>query len=113
MLLRGGESGHASFVSYGKGRDVGALQVLTFETKIAAGTAIASTSRDAARFLASIDFPRMLSAVHTGVGYYVSEVLIVMVRRLFGVRLPPARALQLAHPLHLRVPYPTSACDRL
>jgi hypothetical protein len=77
-ILRGGESGHVEFLQMGKGRDVGLLQIFTFESKISGGTAISMTSRDAFRMAEGMDFARLLSFFHTGAGFYVSQVLVVV-----------------------------------
>jgi hypothetical protein len=47
--LRGGESEHCEFLTVGKGRDVGMLQIEVFESKISGGTAISMTTRDSFR----------------------------------------------------------------
>ncbi len=77
VALRGGESGHVAFLSVGKGRDVGMIQIQTFESKISGGTAISGTTRDAARVLAGMDLARQFSAYHTGLGFYISNVLSI------------------------------------
>jgi hypothetical protein len=77
VALRGGESGHISFLSVGKGRDVGMLQIEVFESKISGGTAISGTTRDAWRALAGMDLARSFSAYHTGLGFYISNVLAI------------------------------------
>jgi hypothetical protein len=71
VALRGGESGHINFLPLGKGRDVGILQIFTFEAKISGGTAISATTRDSFRAFAAADLPRLLSFFHTGVGFYI------------------------------------------
>lgn len=78
VMLRGGESGHVEFLQVGKGRDVGMLQIEVFESKISGGTAISMTSRDSFRITAGMDFPRLLSFYHSGGGFYISNVLIVV-----------------------------------
>ena len=77
-LARGGESGHALYLQTGKGRDVGILQVAVFEAKISAGTALSFTSRDSLRMYDLVDGPRLASLWHSGAGYYVSCVLVVL-----------------------------------
>jgi callose synthase len=71
VALRGGESGHVNFLPVGKGRDVGILQIATFEAKISGGTAISGTTRDTFRAFASADIARLLSFFHTGLGFYI------------------------------------------
>lgn len=78
VMLRGGESIHSEFLTVGKGRDVGFLQIGGFESKISGGTAISMTSRDHFRLCDGFDFPRLLSFYHTGGGFYVSNVLIIV-----------------------------------
>jgi hypothetical protein len=75
--LRGGESGHVNFLPVGKGRDVGMLQIYTFEAKISGGTAISATTRDTFRAFSSADAARLLSFFFTGVGFYIVNVFIV------------------------------------
>lgn len=70
--LRGGESEHIEFMTVGKGRDVGMLQIEVFESKISAGTAISMTARDSFRVFESMDLSRLLSYWHTCGGFYVS-----------------------------------------
>jgi callose synthase len=77
VALRGGESGHIEFMQVGKGRDVGTLQIETFEAKISAGTAISLTTRDAFRVAAAMDGARSLSFWHSAGGFYISQVLVV------------------------------------
>jgi callose synthase len=76
-LSRGGESSHIEFMQVGKGRDVGMIQIETFESKISGGTAISMTTRDSFRFFEGLDFSRLLSFWHTCGGFYISNVLIV------------------------------------
>lgn len=71
--LRGGESEHIEFMTVGKGRDVGMLQIEVFESKISAGTAISMTARDSFRVFESMDLSRLLSYWHTCGGFYVSQ----------------------------------------
>lgn len=78
VMLRGGESIHSEFLTVGKGRDVGFLQIGGFESKISSGTAMSMTSRDHFRLCDGMDFPRLLSFYHSGGGFYVSNVLIIV-----------------------------------
>jgi len=77
-VLRGGRSGHCEYLQVGKGRDVGLIQIEIFESKISGGTAISVTSRDTFRVADFSDFAKLLSFWHTGPGFYVSNVLIVL-----------------------------------
>ena len=95
--LRGGESGHVNFLPLGKGRDVGILQICTFEAKISAGTAISGTTRDSFRAFAAADIARLLSFFHTGIGFYVVNGTLGSAPQLNGAR-APRRALDTPPP---------------
>lgn len=75
--LRGGDSEHVNFYSAAKGRDVGILQIMLFEGKISAGTAISMTTRDSFRVFEGMNLPRLLSFYHTCGGFYFSNLFIV------------------------------------
>ena len=77
-MLRGGESAHVEFIQFGKGRDVGIVQIEIFESKISGGTAISATTRDSFRVCEGMDLARLLSFYHTGAGFYVSNVLVIL-----------------------------------
>lgn len=62
----------------GKGRDLGMLQTSQFEGKIAGGSAISLTTRDAARVTNNIEFFRMISLIHTWAGYYITNAIITL-----------------------------------
>ena len=56
---------------------MGVLQIQVFEGKISSGTAIASTTRDAALAAESFDFARLCSHFHSAAGFYLIQACIV------------------------------------
>jgi callose synthase len=75
---RGSESEHIEFLQLAKGKDTGFLQVALFEAKISGGSAIAFTSRDALRATEGMDFFRLMSYFHTGAGFFMNNVVVIM-----------------------------------
>jgi callose synthase len=62
----------------GKGRDVGLNQIAMFEAKVASGNGEQMLSRDVYRLGHHLDFFRMFSFYYTTVGFFVSNMLIVL-----------------------------------
>ncbi|PNH12038.1 Callose synthase 5 [Tetrabaena socialis] len=85
-LKRGGLSRYCSYISVGKGRDMGLDSILGFEGKISKGCAEQLMSRDL-RFLGShMDFFRAMSLYHTAPGHFINTWLTASVEG--GVVLP-------------------------
>lgn len=76
--LRGGNVTHHEYIQVGKGRDVGMNQIALFEAKVSSGNGEQMLSRDVYRLGHRLDFFRMLSFYYTTVGFYVSNMLIVL-----------------------------------
>lgn len=62
----------------GKGRDVGLNQIAMFEAKVASGNGEQMLSRDVYRLGHHLDFFRMFSFYYTTVGFFVSNMMIVL-----------------------------------
>lgn len=62
----------------GKGRDVGLNQIALFEAKVASGNGEQILSRDVYRLGHRLDFFRMLSFYYTTVGFFISNMLVVL-----------------------------------
>lgn len=62
----------------GKGRDVGLNQIAMFEAKVASGNGEQILSRDVYRLGHHLDFFRMLSFYYTTVGFFVSNMMVVL-----------------------------------
>jgi len=71
VILRGGTVDYAEFIHCGKGRDMGFIAVMGFETKISAGSAVTTVSRDMMRMMRSFDIFRLLSFYCSMSGFYV------------------------------------------
>ncbi|GFR52418.1 hypothetical protein Agub_g14990 [Astrephomene gubernaculifera] len=81
-LKRGGLSKYVSYISVGKGRDMGLDSILGFEGKISKGCAEQLMSRDL-RFLgAHTDFFRCMSLYFTVPGHFINTWLTVLTIRL-------------------------------
>lgn len=81
--LRGGNVEFKEYIQVGKGRDVGLQQIFKFEAKLAQGAAEQSLSRDIARIGSSLDFARLLSFYHGGLGFYIANTLTIWALYLF------------------------------
>lgn len=62
----------------GKGRDVGLNQIAMFEAKVASGNGEQVLSRDVYRLGHRLDFFRMLSFYYTTVGFFISNMIVVL-----------------------------------
>lgn len=62
----------------GKGRDVGLNQIAMFEAKVASGNGEQVLSRDVYRLGHRLDFFRMLSFYYTTVGFFISNMMVVL-----------------------------------
>ena len=60
-----------NLINCGKGRDMGFIAVNGFETKISAGAAVTTVSRDMLRMMRSFDIFRLLSFYSSMAGFYV------------------------------------------
>lgn len=76
--LRGGNVTHHEYIQVGKGRDVGLNQIAAFEAKVSGGNGEQMLSRDVYRLGHRLDFFRMLSFYYTTVGFYISNMIIVL-----------------------------------
>ncbi|KAG0630739.1 hypothetical protein M758_1G200900 [Ceratodon purpureus] len=76
--LRGGNVTHHEYIQAGKGRDVGLNQIAMFEAKVASGNGEQMLSRDVYRLGHHLDFFRMLSFYYTTVGFFVSNMMVVL-----------------------------------
>ncbi|KAG0619713.1 hypothetical protein M758_4G159300 [Ceratodon purpureus] len=76
--LRGGNVTHHEYIQAGKGRDVGLNQIAMFEAKVASGNGEQMLSRDVYRLGHHLDFCRMLSFYYSTVGFFVSNMMIVL-----------------------------------
>jgi callose synthase len=76
--LRGGTVTHHEYIQAGKGRDVGLNQIAMFEAKVASGNGEQVLSRDVYRLGHRLDFFRMLSFYYTTVGFFISNMIVVL-----------------------------------
>eukprot|EP00966_Prymnesium_polylepis_P132602 3065680-Prymnesium_polylepis.1 len=74
VILRGGTIDYVEFYHCGKGRDMGFVAVNGFETKISAGAAVTSCSRDMNRMVRAFDIFRLLSFYFSMAGFYVTTL---------------------------------------
>ena len=74
VVLRGGTIDYAEFIHCGKGRDMSFVAVSGFETKISAGAAVTTVSRDMLRLMRSFDIFRLLSFYSSMAGFYVTTL---------------------------------------
>ena len=74
VVLRGGTIDYAEFIHCGKGRDMGFIAVNGFESKISAGGAITSVSRDMSRLCRSFDIFRIHSFYFSMAGFYMTTL---------------------------------------
>ena len=77
LLQRGGKIRFVEFLQAGKGRDLSFDSVLKFEQKLACGAAEQCISRDVKRISAAFDFFRLHSFFSSGIGFYLSNVILV------------------------------------
>ena len=75
VVLRGGTIDYTEFIHVGKGRDMSFIAVNGFETKISAGGAVTSVSRDMIRLNRSFDIFRLLSFYSSMAGFYVTTLM--------------------------------------
>lgn len=76
-MLRGGRVTYKEYMTCGKGKDLGFLEVSAFEAKIACGNAEQALSRDMSRINESMGLFRVLSFFHTANGFHINNVLVV------------------------------------
>ncbi|KAH7422349.1 hypothetical protein KP509_12G004600 [Ceratopteris richardii] len=76
--LRGGNVTHHEYIQAGKGRDLGLSQIAVFESKVASGNGEQVLSRDVYRLAHRLDFFRMLSFYYTTVGFFISNLMVVI-----------------------------------
>ncbi|KAH9567529.1 hypothetical protein CY35_03G031500 [Sphagnum magellanicum] len=76
---RGGTVTHHEYIQAGKGRDVGLNQISLFEAKVSSGNGEQVLSRDVYRLGHHLDFFRMLSFYYTTVGFFINNMIIVLV----------------------------------
>jgi hypothetical protein len=98
VILRGGTIDYAEFIHCGKGRDMSFIAVNGFESKISAGAAVTSVSRDMLRLMRSFDVFRLFSFYCSMAGFYVTTLQSVS-RAYMSVVAGP-----MAIPMHLAMP---------
>ena len=74
VVLRGGTIDYAEFIHVGKGRDMSFIAVNGFESKISAGAAVTTVSRDMLRLMRAFDIFRLLSFYSSMAGFYVTTL---------------------------------------
>merc|ERR1711871_1415025 len=74
VILRGGTIEYAEFIHCGKGRDMSFIAVSGFESKISAGAAVTTCSRDMLRMMRSFDVFRLFSFYCSMAGFYVTTL---------------------------------------
>ena len=74
VILRGGTIEYAEFIHCGKGRDMSFIAVSGFESKISAGAAVTTCSRDMLRMMRSFDIFRLFSFYCSMAGFYVTTL---------------------------------------
>ena len=74
VVLRGGTIEYAEYVHCGKGRDMSFIAVNGFESKISAGGAVTTVSRDMLRLMRSFDIFRLFSFYCSMAGFYVTTL---------------------------------------
>jgi len=72
--LRGNTIVHREYFQVGKGRDLGAITILQFFSKLSQGTAQMTTSRQALRLGLRLGFGRLLGFYYAHVGYYLGQL---------------------------------------
>jgi len=75
VVLRGGNVDYAEFIHCGKGRDMSFIAVNGFETKISAGAAVTTVSRDMLRLMRCFDIFRLMSFYASMAGFYVTTLM--------------------------------------
>ena len=72
--LRGHTIVHREYFQVGKGRDLGAITILQFFSKLSQGTAQMTTSRQALRLGLRLGFGRLLGFYYAHIGYYLGQL---------------------------------------
>jgi callose synthase len=75
--IRGKTVGFKEYVQFGKGRDVGLQQTYKFEAKLSQGNAEQCVIRDISRICDRLDFFRLMSFYHGGIGHYIAATMVM------------------------------------
>lgn len=73
-VLRGHTIKHVEYFQVGKGRDMGLVSVLSFFSKLSAGTAMMTTSRQAMRLGQRLGLAKLLGFYYAHIGYYAGQL---------------------------------------
>eukprot|EP00198_Chlamydomonas_reinhardtii_P003824 XP_001693160.1 glycosyl transferase [Chlamydomonas reinhardtii] len=76
--LRGARIRYKEYISCGKGRDMGFDSILGYQKKISGGGADLATSREVHRLGTRLDFFRLMSFYHGGLGHYLNSYLTLI-----------------------------------
>lgn len=82
-IARGGRIKHADYFQCGKGRDLGFNTILNFTSKIGAGMAEQTLSREQFYFGTRLPTDRLFSFFYAHVGFHINNVLIILSIHLF------------------------------
>eukprot|EP00892_Ulva_mutabilis_P001698 jgi/Ulvmu1/11529/UM078_0018.1 len=74
-IFRGAVIKYKEYISVGKARDVGFAQINGFEAKVAGGNGEQSISRDVHRLGTRLDWFRLMSWYHSGIGFFMNSTL--------------------------------------
>lgn len=77
-LLRGGRIRHSEYFQCGKGRDLGFVSILNFDSKIGAGMGEQMLSREYFYMGTQLSFDRFISFFYAHPGFHLNNVFIVM-----------------------------------
>ncbi|GFR40490.1 hypothetical protein Agub_g1058 [Astrephomene gubernaculifera] len=73
--LRGARIRYKEYISCGKGRDMGFDSILGYQKKISGGAGDLATSREVHRLGTRLDFFRLMSFYHGGIGHFLNSFL--------------------------------------
>lgn len=76
-VTRGARIKYREYISVGKGRDVGFEQINGFEAKVAGGNGEQAISRDVYRLGTRLDWFRLMSWYHSGIGFFMNTALLM------------------------------------
>ncbi|GIL92522.1 hypothetical protein Vretifemale_20040, partial [Volvox reticuliferus] len=73
--LRGARIRYKEYISCGKGRDMGFDSILAYQKKISGGAGDLATSREVHRLGTRLEFFRLMSFYHGGIGHFLNSYL--------------------------------------
>ncbi|KXZ43170.1 hypothetical protein GPECTOR_99g805 [Gonium pectorale] len=76
--LRGARIRYKEYIACGKGRDMGFDSILSYQKKISGGAGDLATSREVHRLGTRLDFFRLMSFYHGGIGHFLNSYLTIM-----------------------------------